>query len=486
MLTTKIAIKESYGHFINGEWTNPVNNQYFDEYNPSTGEKIASFARGDQEDINRAVQNAEEGFKAWYALEPYQRGQIMMNVASLLRKHKADFVYMESVDVGKPLYLAELELEMCARAFEYCAGAADKIFGEVIPGSARQLSYSVREPYGVTAHITPWNSPLLVGTRGCASALAAGNSVVIKVAENTSLSTLEFAALCIEAGVPSAVVNVVTGYGREAGAALVNHPKIRKICFTGSVQTGTSIMKAAAERIVPVTLELGGKSPNIIFEDADLRSATAGAIQAFIVNTGQVCAGGTRLLVQRSIVDTFTERLAEGLKQVTIGNGVENPTIGPVVSEKQLSRIEHYVKLGQEEGAELVCGGNRLTNGKLRNGFFIEPTIFKNVTSSMTIAKEEIFGPVLSIIPFDTEEEAMDLANDTEYGLAAAIWTSNIKRAHRVVKQIQAGQVYINDYLPSGAEGRPFGGYKKSGIGREGGMAGIYGFTQTKTVTIKC
>ncbi|MGG0174756.1 aldehyde dehydrogenase family protein [Gottfriedia acidiceleris] len=485
-MAIKVPIKKKYGHFIGGEWKEPVKKQYFDEYNPSSGAKIASFARGDQEDINLAVRSAEEGFKVWYALDPYVRGQIMMKVAKLLRKHKVDFIYFETLDVGKPLYLAELELEMCARAFEYAAGAADKIFGEVIPSSNKQLSYTVREPYGVTAHITPWNSPLIVATRGCASALAAGNSVVIKVAENTSLSTLEFAQLCVEAGVPSGVVNVVTGYGNEAGAALVNHPKVRKISFTGSVETGTTIMKAAAERIVPVTLELGGKSPNIIFEDADLRSAAASAIQAFVVNAGQVCAAGTRLLVQQSIVDTFTEKLTEGLKQVTIGDGFDNSIMGPIVSEKQLNRIEHYVKVGQEEGAELVCGGNRLTSGNLKNGFFIEPTVFKNVTNSMTIAQEEIFGPVLSIISFDTEEEAIQLANDTEYGLAAAVWTSDIKRAHRVVKKIQAGQIYINDYLPSGAEGRPFGGYKKSGIGREGGMDGIYAFTQTKTVTIKC
>lgn len=485
-MKNNIDFRDKYDHFYGGECRPPINNQYFEEFNPSTGIKLASFARGDQDDVDLAVKHAVSGYETWYNLEPYVRGQIMLKVADLLRKRKDEFAYLESLDVGKPLYLARIEIESCARAFEYAGGAADKIFGEIIPGSNKHLTYLVREPYGVTAHITPWNAPLLIAARGCASALAAGNSVVIKVAENTSLSTLEFAQLCIDAGIPSGVVNVITGFGNEAGSALVNHPQVRKICFTGSVETGQAIMKAAAERIVPVTLELGGKSPNIIFEDADLASAISGSIRAFVLNTGQVCAAGTRLLVHRSIVDQFAEGITAGLQKVTIGDGLDNPMIGPVVSEKQLQRIEHYLKVGQDEGAQLIYGGKRLTEEKFQNGFFIEPSIFKNVSNTMTIAREEIFGPVLTIIPFDSEEEAIELANDTEYGLVAALWTNNISRAHRVAKQIQAGQIYINDYLPAGSEGRPFGGYKKSGIGRDGGMEGIYGFTQTKTVTLKC
>ncbi|SEM54714.1 aldehyde dehydrogenase [Paenibacillus sp. OV219] len=484
-MTQLYPMQEKYGHFYGGEWHAPVNGRYFDEYNPSTGAKLASFARGDEDDVNLAVQSAVEGYKAWYALDGATRGRTLMKLAQLLRDNKEALAYWESVDTGKPLAIATHEVLGCATTIEYTAGMADKIFGTVIPDGNNSLSFTTREPYGVTAHITPWNGPLTIASRGLASALAAGNSMVIKVAEHTNITTLELARLCMEAGMPAGVVNVVTGYGNEAGSALVNHPDVRKIAFTGSVQTGQNIMKAAAERIVPVLLELGGKSPNIVFEDADLQAAAIASLRGFVLNSGQVCAAGTRLLAQRSIVDELAATIGTAAKQVKIGDGLDNPTIGPVISEKQLQRIQHYIQVGQDEGAELVCGGNRLTDGAYANGFFVEPTVFKNVSNAMTIAREEIFGPVLSIIPFDTEEEAIALANETEFGLVSAVWTTNIHRALRVAKRIEAGQVYINDYLPRGSESRPFGGYKKSGIGREGGVDGIYEFTQLKSIVIK-
>ncbi|WP_219996644.1 aldehyde dehydrogenase [Paenibacillus sp. tmac-D7] len=480
----QIALQETYGHFIGGQWVEPANHQYFEGVDPSTGNKIASFARGNKEDIERAVRSSEEGFQAWYALKPSARGQILNRVAQLLRKYKQDFAYMETIDTGRPLVFSASLVETSARYFEYLGGAADKIFGEVIPASNEHLTYTYREPYGITGHITPWNVPITQAARGAASALAAGNSVVMKPAEQACLSTLELAKLCVEAGMPPGTFNVVTGYGEEAGAPLINHPAVRKIAFTGSVETGQIVMRAAADRIVPVSLELGGKSPNIVFDDADLHPAAAGSLRAFTFNTGQVCSAGTRLIVQRSILPAFVEQLIEEAQQIKIGYGIDNPTIGPLVCEEQLHRVLRYVEIGKQEGARLVYGGSRMQEEKLKDGYFMQPTIFTDVTNTMTIAREEIFGPVVVVIPFDTEEEAIRLANDTEFGLAAAVWTENIHRGHRVAKQLQAGQVYINDYSPIDVEA-PFGGYKKSGIGREKGLESLHTYTQVKAVSVK-
>lgn len=306
----------------------------------------------------------------------------------------------------------------------------------------------------------------------------------MKPAEQACLSTLELAKLCVEAGMPPGTFNVVTGYGEEAGAPLINHPAVRKIAFTGSVETGQIVMRAAADRIVPVSLELGGKSPNIVFDDADLHPAAAGSLRAFTFNTGQVCSAGTRLIVQRSILPAFVEQLIEEAQQIKIGYGIDNPTIGPLVCEEQLHRVLRYVEIGKQEGARLVYGGSRMQEEKLKDGYFMQPTIFTDVTNTMTIAREEIFGPVVVVIPFDTEEEAIRLANDTEFGLAAAVWTENIHRGHRVAKQLQAGQVYINDYSPIDVEA-PFGGYKKSGIGREKGLESLHTYTQVKAISVK-
>lgn len=477
-MNKEIVILEKYNNFIDGQWVEPCNRQYFDNISPVTGEKIASVARGTKEDIDLAVTKAEAGFETWYSLKPSVRGQILNKVAQLVRENKSKLAYLETLDTGRPLFLSEQMVESSARFFEYLGGATDKIFGDVIPANNDYLTYTLREPYGVVAIIIPWNAPIQTASRDLSAALAAGNAVVLKPAEQAGLAVLELANICIEAGLPPGAFNVVNGLGQEAGDALIHHPNIRKITFTGSVQTGKKVMEAAAQNIVPATVELGGKSPNIVFEDADLVEAIKGSLKAFLANSGQVCSAGTRLFVQNSIKDKFINQLIESVKHVKIGDGFQNPMIGPLISENQLERVEKYIEIGKKEGATLEYGGNRLTG----NGYFIEPTIFTNVNNDMTIAQEEIFGPVVSIIPFDTEEEVIKLANDSEYGLAASIWTENIRRGNRVARKIQAGQIYINDFMPIDVEA-PFGGYKKSGIGREKGLESLLTYTQLKTIS---
>lgn len=479
-MTTKMAVSQKYNHFIGGNWIEPSSEQYFENINPVTGDQIAAIAAGTKEDIDLAVTKAEEGFKKWYSLKPSVRGQILNKIALSIRENKEKLAYLETLDTGRPLFLSEQMVESSARFFEYLGGSADKIFGDVIPANNDYLTYTLREPYGVVGIIIPWNAPLQTASRDLSAALAAGNAVVLKPAEQAGLSVLELANLCMEAGLPPGVFNVVNGLGKEAGDALIHHPNIRKITFTGSVQTGKLVLEAAAKNIVPATVELGGKSPNIVFDDADLGEAIKGSLKAFLANSGQVCSAGTRLLVQNGIKDQFIAHLIESVKHVKIGDGFQNPMMGPLISESQLERVQSYIEVGKEEGATLEYGGNRIKN----NGYFIEPTIFAGVKNDMTIAREEIFGPVVSIIPFETEEEAIELANDSEYGLAASIWTENIHRGHRVAKQIQAGQVYINDFMPIDVEA-PFGGYKKSGIGREKGVESLLTYTQLKTISSK-
>lgn len=482
--SNRFPLKERYQNFIGGQWVSPEGGRYFESDNPSTGEHLSLFARSDHHDISKATHNAAEVLTRWQGLKPAKRGQLLLNISRAIRTCSEDLALLETLDTGKPLSLSRTDVETCARYFEYYGGAADKILGEVIPASNEHLLYTLREPFGVTGHITPWNAPINQAGRGAAAALAAGNAVVMKPAEQASITTLELARLCAEEGLPPGIFNVVTGFGEEAGDALARDPQIRKLSFTGSVQTGRKVLGVAAGRIIPVTAELGGKSAFIVFADANLDAAANLTIKAFVRNSGQVCSAGTRLLVEAGVVTEFSRKISEVLKGVTVGNGIDDPTMGPLISRAQLEKVRHYIESGKQQGADLLFCGNTPTDPKLKNGFYTPPMVFSNVKNNMTVARDEIFGPVACIIPFAGEDEAISIANDSEYGLAGAVWTENIGRAHRVARQIQSGQVYINDYMPVGVEA-PFGGFKNSGYGREKGLEALREYTQVKAIITK-
>lgn len=483
MIGAGASTVQRHGHFIGGEWVAPNSGQYIAVIDPSSGNVVAEFARGDAVDVDHAVCNAQQAFVVWWAMQPKDRARCLYEVARLIRENKERLSRLETIDTGKPLKVSEADVETCARYFEYFAGSADKIFGEVIPANNDYLVYTLREPYGVTGHIIPWNGPITQAGRGIAPALAAGNVAVVKPDENTCATTLELASLCVQAGMPAGVLNVVTGDGPVTGQALVDHTLVRKIAFTGSVETGKLVIKRAADRVCPVTSELGGKSPFLVFPDADLDEAARLAVKAFVYNSGQICSAGTRLLVHQSVTEAFTAKLAAALANVTVGPGVANEDIGPVISRAQMERVLGYVEIGKAEGATLVCGGERLATDGLDQGYFVAPTLFSRVNNTMRIAREEIFGPVGCVISFADTNEAVQIANDSDYGLAAAIWTANVALAHDVARRIEAGQIYVNDFMPIGVEA-PFGGYKMSGNGREKGVESLFHYTQLKTVSV--
>lgn len=479
-------MSQQFKMLIGGEWRNSVDNEMFATRNPATQEVIAEVPLGKQEDIDLAVKAARKAFESceWQEFLPYDRGKLLNKTAEVIRKYKEELAKFESLDTGKPLFQAEGDVEATARYFEYYAGVADKILGETIPISHDVIDYTVREPVGVTAHIVPWNYPLQIMARGTAAAIATGNTVVIKPAEDTPITALRLGAIMEEAGWPKGVFNVVTGYG-EAGAALSNHPDVDHITFTGSVQTGSTVMQSAARNIKPVTLELGGKSPNIVFADSDQEDAINAVCTAIIQNAGQSCSAGSRLLIESSIYDSFIEKLKEKMEEITIGYGLNNPDLGPIISERQLTQIERFMKVAKEENARIVTGGARKTIAEYPNGFFFKPTIIDQVAADSTLAQDEIFGPVIVAFRFESEGEAIELANGTDYGLVAGIWTSEIKRAHRLGQKIRAGQIFINNYGVAGGVSMPFGGYKKSGFGREKGLEALNNYTQLKNVAIK-
>jgi aldehyde dehydrogenase (NAD+) len=475
-----------YKHYINGQWVDPSNNQWFDTENPYTGEVWAKIAKGNSKDVNKAVMAAKDAFEnVWGIMKPTERGKYLVRLAEIIERESTRLGELEVKDNGKLLAEMGSQTKYIGEWYRYYGGLADKVEGTVIPTDKDNMfNFTTHEPYGVVGLITPWNSPLLLVAYKLAPALAAGNTAVIKPSEFTSVSTLEFMELIKEAGFPNGVVNVVTGYGMDVGAPLVDHPYIEKVAFTGSDVSGQKIYEAAAKKIMPVTLELGGKSPNIVFEDADREAAVMGAISGIFAATGQTCIAGSRLLVQRSIHDEFVKRIVEVASKAVIGDPMLKETnVGPVTTPPQYKKVIDYINIAKAEGAVCVMGGNPYRGVGAKGNQFVEPTIFTGVTNDMRIAQEEVFGPVLSVIPFDDEEEAIKIGNDVNFGLAAGVWTSDIGRALRMSAKLRAGTIWVNTYRAVSFMS-PFGGYKRSGEGRENGKEAIKEFLQTKSVWI--
>ena len=475
-----------YKHYINGQWVDPSNNQWFDTENPYTGEVWAKIAKGNSKDVNKAVMAAKDAFEnVWGIMKPTERGKYLVRLAEIIERESTRLGELEVKDNGKLLAEMGSQTKYIGEWYRYYGGLADKVEGTVIPTDKDNMfNFTTHEPYGVVGLITPWNSPLLLVAYKLAPALAAGNTAVIKPSEFTSVSTLEFMELIKEAGFPNGVVNVVTGYGVDVGAPLVDHPYIEKVAFTGSDVSGQKIYEAAAKKIMPVTLELGGKSPNIVFEDADREAAVMGAISGIFAATGQTCIAGSRLLVQRSIHDEFVKRIVEVASKAVIGDPMLKETnVGPVTTPPQYKKVIDYINIAKAEGAVCVMGGNPYKGVGAKGNQFVEPTIFTGVTNDMRIAQEEVFGPILSVIPFDDEEEAIKIGNDVNFGLAAGVWTSDIGRALRMSAKLRAGTIWVNTYRAVSFMS-PFGGYKRSGEGRENGKEAIKEFLQTKSVWI--
>lgn len=471
-------VRDTYDLLIDGESRPAASGETLTTLDPATEEALSDVAAGGAEDVDDAVESAREALPEWRSRAPEERGRLLSALAARIREEADRLARIETRDSGKPLSQARSDVEGCARYFEYYAGIADKIHGDSVPLTDEYVDYTVREPLGVTGQIIPWNFPVNLVGRTVAPALAAGNVAVAKPAEQTPLTALEVGELALDVGFPPGVFNVVPGFGADAGAALAGHPGVDGISFTGSVVTGRQVAKLAADNVTPVHLELGGKSPNVVFPDADRERAIESALTAiFETNAGQVCSAGSRLLVHEEIHEGFVDALAARAEELTVGPGVDDPDVGPLVSEDQYRKVTKYVDIGREEVGEPIVGGGTPD----RDGYFVEPTIFDGVDNDARIAQEEIFGPVLSVIEFADEEEAIELANDVDYGLVAGIFTGDVGRAHRFARDVRAGQVYINEWFAGGVE-TPFGGYKQSGFGREKGLEAIESYTQVKNV----
>jgi aldehyde dehydrogenase (NAD+) len=474
-----------YGHFIDGEPAGPSTGEYFDSVNPATGQVLYQAARGDARDVDRAVTAARRAFEdaRWRDLSQTRRGRLLRALGDLVGEHADELARTETSDNGKLLREMRGQMSALPEYLYYYAGLADKIQGDVIPASDRRvLNYTVREPLGVVGAITPWNSPLTLTTSKLAPALCAGNTIVIKPSEHTSASVLRLAELAAEAGFPSGVINVVTGFGAEAGQALVDHPHLAKISFTGSTQTGARIAAATAPRFIGSTLELGGKSPNIVFADADMHNASMGVVAGIFAAAGQTCIAGSRVLAHKSVYDELLERVANRARAIRIGDPLSDDTeLGPLAFAGQRDKVAGYVDLGRDEGATVLVGGQATDAGL--GGYFYEPTVLTGVTSDMRVAREEIFGPVAAFMPFEDEDDAVRLANDTDFGLAAGVWTTSLARAHRMAARLDAGTVWVNTYRAMSPMS-PRQGFKNSGTGVEHGTEAIRDYTRLKSVWI--
>jgi aldehyde dehydrogenase (NAD+) len=468
-------------HLIGGEWVPARSGETIDVIDPATQNLLLRVPRGGAEDIDAAVRAAAAAFPAWRDTSPADRAEALYRFAEVCRRHDAELTTLEAMEVGHPKWPAS----GASRTLTYVAGLTDKVTGQTLPAaSPAVLGLTIREPFGVCGSIIPWNTPGPLMITDLAPAIAVGNTLVVKPPEDAPLTCLLLGKLAAEAGIPPGVVNVVTGYGTEAGAALPAHPLVRHMSFTGSPETGTKIMEACARNLIPLRVELGGKSPQIVLRDANLARAVPMIARSITMNTGQVCAAGSRLLVSENMRQGVVEAVRAEFEKVRVGPWYEDVEMGPLINAKQEQRVLGYLDIGREEGAEVVTGGHKLTGPKYGRGFFVEPTIFDRVDPGMRIAQEEIFGPVLSVLTFDDEDEAIAIANGTKYSLSASVWTSDVSRAVRLARGIQAGMVTINGFASSGAIGAPWGGYKHSGFGRSMSSESVLDYTQIKTVIL--
>ena len=482
----KAAMQPFFGDAEIGSWVNGAmmagRGEAFELIDPATGKAFLELKDAGAEVVDAAMQAAEKGQRVWWALPAAERGRILWRIGQQVRDHLEQLAVLETVSAGKPIRDTRVEVLKVAEMFEYYAGWADKLHGDVIPVPTSHLNYTRPEPYGVITQITPWNAPIFTAGWQLAPALCAGNAAVLKPSEMTPLTSLALGGLSKKAGLPDGVITILTGLGMTTGVAATTHDVTRKVVFVGSPKTGAAIAAQAAANIVPCVLELGGKSANIVFEDADLKRAVLGAQAAIFSGAGQSCVAGSRLLVQRSVLDRFVDMLVDGANQIPVGDPLDPATqIGPINNLAQYQTIEGLIKAGCQEGAEVLAGGARPDGGICADGYFLRPTVLGNVRNDMDIAREEIFGPVVSVIPFDDEAEAVAIANDSKFGLAGAVWTNRVDRAHRVAANVRAGTFWINSYKTINVMS-PFGGFGHSGYGRSSGKEGLMEYMQPKSV----